>query len=111
MKPIHTAPPRIQRLLMRMSRYNVQLEYIKGMTNVIADALSRMTLNNNNSSTPHNDTMSIDEVLCSTSIEKIGQETSKDVTLQHLKRTITYGWLKTRRECSNDLHMFWNYRD
>ena len=117
MKPIHTASPRIQRLLLRMSRYNVKLEYIQGKTNVIADALSRMTLNNNNSSTPHNDTISIDEVLCSnvqistTGIEKIRQETSKYVTLQHLKRIITYGWPETRRDCSKNLHMFWNYRD
>ena len=94
MKPIHTASPRIQHLLLRISRYNVKLEYIKGKTNVIANALSRMTLNNNNSSTPHNATIPIDEVLCSnvqistTGIEKIRQETSKDVTLQHLKRII-----------------------
>ena len=104
MKPIHTASPIIQRLLLRMSRYNVQLEYIQGKTSVIEDALSRMTLNNNNSSTPHNDTIPIDEVLCSnvqistTGIEKIRQETSKYVTQQHLKRMITYGWPETREE-------------
>ena len=40
MKPIHTASPRIQCLLRRMSLYNVKLEYIQGKTNVIADALS-----------------------------------------------------------------------
>ena len=117
MKPIHTASPRIQRLFLRMSRFNVKLEYIEGKTNVIADALSRMTLNNNNSSTPHYDTISIDEVLCSniqistTGIDKIRQETSKNVTLQHLKRIITYGWPETRRDCSKNLHIFWNYRD
>ena len=80
-----------------MSRYNVKLEYIHGKTNVISDALSRMALNNNNSTTPHYDTISIDEVLCSnvqistTGNEIIRQETLKDVTLQHLKRIITYG--------------------
>ena len=49
--------------------------------------------------------------ISTTSIEKIRQETSKDISLQHLKRIITYGWPKTRRECSKNLHMFWNYRD
>ena len=100
-----------------MSRYNVKLEYIQGKTNVIADTLSRMTLNNNISSASHNDTISIVEVLCSnvqistTGIEKIQQETSKDVTLQHLKRIITYGWPETQRDCLKNLHMFWNYRN
>ena len=117
LKPIHTTSPRIQRLLLRMSWYIVKLEYIQGKTNVIADALSRMTLNNNNSSTPHYDTISIDEVLCSnvqistTSIDKIRQKTSKGVPLQHLKRIITYGWPETRRDCSKNIHIFWNYRD
>ena len=112
MKPIHTASPRILRLLMRMSRYNVKLKCIQGKTNVITDVLSRMTLNNSNSSTHHNDTISVEEVLCSnvqistTGIQKIRQETSKDV--KHLKSISTYGWPETRRECSNYLHMFWN---
>ena len=94
LKPIHTASPIIQRLLLRMSRYNAKLEYIQGRTNVIADALIRMTLNNNKSCTPRYDTISIDEVLCSnvqistTGIDKIRQETSKDVTLQHLKHSL-----------------------
>ena len=116
MKPIHTASTRIHRLLLRISRHNVKLEYIKDKTSVIADALSRMTMNNNNSSTPYNDNISIDEVcsnvqISTTGLEKIRQETSKDVTLQHLKHIINYGWPETRRECSKDLHMFWNYRD
>ena len=38
----------------------------------------------------------------SVSIEKIRQEGSKDVTLQHFKRIITYGCPETRRECSKD---------
>ena len=82
MKPIHTASPKIHRLLLRISSHNVKLEYIKDKTSVIADALSRMTMNNNNSSTPYNDNISIDEVcsnvqISTTGLEKIRQETSK----------------------------------
>ena len=69
---------------------------------IVLPQKSIMTPNKNNSSIPHNDTISIDEVLCShvqistTAIEKIRQQTSKDVTLQHLKRIITDVWLETR---------------
>ena len=40
MKPIHTASLKIPRLLLRMSRNDIKLEYIQGKINVIADALS-----------------------------------------------------------------------
>ena len=64
-KSIHTASPRIQRLLLRMSQYSVTLEYIKGKTNVIADALSRNTLPAIYTTLPLQEDISIDEVLCS----------------------------------------------
>ena len=42
-KSITSASPRLQRLLLRMSKYNVDLRYIQGKKNVIADALSRVS--------------------------------------------------------------------
>lgn len=41
-KSIPSASPRLQRLLLKMSKYNVEMRYIQGKTNVIADALSRV---------------------------------------------------------------------
>ena len=35
--------PRLQRLLLRLSQYDVNIEYLKGKDNVIADALSRVS--------------------------------------------------------------------
>lgn len=43
-KLIATASPRLQRLLLRLARYEIQLEYIRGKDNSIADALSRVDL-------------------------------------------------------------------
>ena len=41
-KSMTSASPRLQRLLLRMSKYDVDLRYIEGKRNVIADALSRV---------------------------------------------------------------------
>ena len=42
-KTIMSASPRLQRLLLKMAKYDVEIRYIQGKTNVIADALSRVS--------------------------------------------------------------------
>ena len=42
-KTIVTSSPRLQRLLLRLAQYDVNIEYLRGKENVIADALSRVT--------------------------------------------------------------------
>ena len=42
-KTIATSSPRLQRLLLRLAHYDVNIEYLRGRENVIADALSRVT--------------------------------------------------------------------
>ena len=42
-KTIATSSPRLQRLLLRLAQYDVNIEYLRGKENVIADALSRVT--------------------------------------------------------------------
>ena len=47
MKPLLKVPPRIQRFLLRLQRYDFQIEYAPGKTVVVADTLSRAFLPNN----------------------------------------------------------------
>ena len=49
MKNINKAPPRIQRFMMRLQRYDSQMEYAPGRTIVAADTLSRAYLANEES--------------------------------------------------------------
>ena len=49
-KSIVSASPRLQRLLLRLAHYDINIEYLHGKENVIADALSRVCpLQSNNS--------------------------------------------------------------
>ena len=43
-KPLHQAPARLQRMLMRLQRYNFTLQYRRGTSLHIADTLSRAAL-------------------------------------------------------------------
>ena len=42
-KYIATASPKLQRLLLRLAHYEVDIKYLKGKSNVIADALSQVS--------------------------------------------------------------------
>ena len=49
-KSIVSASPRLQRLLLRLAHYDINIEFLQGKENVIADALSRACpLQSNNS--------------------------------------------------------------
>ena len=49
--------------------------------------------------------------VCSTEIELIHEETSKDPTLTLLRHYIHMGWPIDRRMLPQELHTFWNYRE
>lgn len=42
-RAITSASPRLQRLLLKMGKYGVEIRYIQGKTNVTADAISRVS--------------------------------------------------------------------
>ena len=40
-KPLHAAPKRLQRMLLRLQKYNLHVQYLPGSKMLIADTLSR----------------------------------------------------------------------
>ena len=44
LKPLHAAPQRLQRILLRLQKYNIVLRYMKGCDMFLVDTLSRAYL-------------------------------------------------------------------
>ena len=113
-KHVATAPPRISRMMLRIQKYDVQIQYVPGKDVPVADALSRI-------SSCHGDNVpgldiTVHEVLLNlnvspTRVPQIQEETTKDTTLSVLSKIITEGWPERRAECPTYLHPYWNYRD
>ncbi|CAC5379297.1 unnamed protein product [Mytilus coruscus] len=107
-KPLYHAPKRLQRMFLRLQRYDIELKYKQDKYMYIADTLSRAYLRN----TDGNESKTQDEILLAISKERqklIAQSTQQDKTLQQLIKTIENGWNNSQHP--SELDPFYNVRD
>ena len=99
-KPLHRAPKRLQRMLLRIQIYSIYLGYTKGSTMYLADALSRAYLPYDGSQTIASEVESInmtqDACLKPFTIQEIKRHTAKDESLLELIKVIKAGWPETK---------------
>lgn len=89
-KALRSAPPRLQRMLLRLQGYNVEVKYRPGPEMLIPDALSRQPV----AQDQHID-LDLRVQFVQFSQEKLNliqQETASDQVLAELKEIIIHGW-------------------
>ena len=97
-RALSKSPPRIQRFLLRLQRYNFQLHYVPGNQLLVADILSRLPFPDNTSEIKSNETnYFVHSVIksCQISEDRLQQiitETQKDNILQSVVLQIQNGW-------------------
>ena len=118
-KPLSMAPPRLQRMLLRLQRYDFTAKYKPGKEMVLADTLSRAFIpeikldasHMENEVEYHAHSVLHRMPVSANKMEKIREETSKDPTMMILLNMIHRGWPQSRRQTPVEIHEFWNYRD
>ena len=121
-KPLRSAPPRLQRLLIKFQGYDCDVRYKPGKEMIISDTLSRMP--NPNKTEDVQVDINVEEICADiddSSIdliffgqkkrEELQQETWRDPTLRSLLQVVTNGWPDTIREVPTEVRTFWPYRD
>ena len=114
-KPIASAPPRLQRLLVKIQGYDYSVKYRPGKEMVVLDALSRLP-NPTNTAEVELD-MRVDEVSFNLiNFSQTKQQTLRDETrncpmLSALSEVIFQGWPEKMRDLPRELRSFWSYRD
>ena len=96
-KNLNEMSPRIQRLMMKMQRYDFELIYTPGKHLVLADALSRATTGDSVSATDediqcHVNMVSATLPVSDTKSRQIAEATAKDAELQHVMQNMDEGW-------------------
>ncbi|XP_061180813.1 uncharacterized protein K02A2.6-like [Saccostrea echinata] len=95
-KPLYKTPKRLQSMLLRMQKYEVNLKYRPGKNMELADTLSRAYLPNEKPSKAESAVEAINMLqflpIAPNRLKDIQDETAKDNTLQNLGSSIRNGW-------------------
>lgn len=118
-KPLATAPKRLQRLLLRLQHYDVEIKYTPGRQMYLADTLSRAYLDTtgdeSSRSEVEKEVESIHAVdylaISEPQLQEIKTETEKDSTLRSLKDVILRGWPDARNAVPANVQPYFNFRD
>ena len=115
-KPLVSAPPRLQRMMLQLSQYDLELTHKPGKDIPLADTLSRKFLSDSYPELSDGMDARIHSVLSSMPIsdqklKQIQSLTLSDPQCTTLSEVVLNGWPDRRADCPPELHDFWNYRD
>ena len=109
-KPISSAPPLLQRMMVRRQGYNFTMTHRPGSENQLADGLLRFP-------SPHNTAvidldLRVELVRFSTDrIDQLKRDTALDPMLNRLKEIIIEGWPENINQLPTVLRSYWSLRD
>lgn len=109
-KPISSAPPRLQRILLDIAPYSPNVVYIKGETMYIADTLSRDCDNSEPSITEEFEVLAF-LAMSENAANRMRKASELDETHQQLRKVIQEGWPEKQEDVTNRVKPFWNFRD
>ncbi|KAI5718308.1 hypothetical protein M8J77_019339 [Diaphorina citri] len=123
-KPLAQVPARIQRMMLKIQAYDLEVKYVPGKYLYLADMLSRAPLSLEETSLDNDEIIDIDhDVICqvdlvhknvcfsSEKLAKLKEETGRDVCLSKLKVVVKEGWPQDKKLVDPELVPFWNFRD
>ena len=110
LKNLMAAPPRLQRMLLRIQHYDITIKYRPGKELLLADGLSRLP-NPRSREEIDLDVMVSMVQFSNNKILELRRETDTDTILRDLQEVIIRGWPKTRADIPIILRPFWCYRD
>ena len=110
LKNLHAAPPRLERMLLRLQNYDVAIRYRPGKTLLLADGLSRLI--QDRPDPPIQLDVRVNLVQFSSErVKQLREETARDPVLAPLRDILVSGWPDTERKLPKLLKPYWSYRD
>ena len=110
-KPIHAAPMRIQKMMLKLQPYEFELIYVSGKNIGLADCLSRIPQPGTIDQLIEDDLMVCTvETTAHSNQEVIARATREDEDLQMVMEAIKRGWPEKRLTAHPRTAAYWEYR-
>ena len=114
-KPLNSAPKRLQRMLLRLQKYNLKVKYKRGKEMFLADTLSRAHLSEVSTCEYSADWEEIDQTstlaVTEEQLKALQQASGEDHVLAQLRDTVQQGWPNNKSEVPETLHAYYDFRD
>jgi len=123
-KPLTSAPPRLQRLLIKVQGYDFDIIYKPGTKMILSDTLSRLPNRAKTDEIPLDlqvDSITLDDLEVPQNIalvnfgatrqDELQRETVNDPTLSTVKQLIVSGWPDSIKEVPETARPYWTFRD
>ena len=115
-KPLIKAPLRLQRMLLRLQKYNFELKFKPGKELIVADMLSRAYLPDSESSTENEIEQYVHAIIenmpvSDEKLSEIKEQTLHDTDLQELQQVIMRGWPNNKANLECKVQEYWDSRD
>ena len=109
-KPLATAPLRLQAMMAKVSGYDLKVEYLPGKKQVLADTLSRASLNE---VPPEEEEIQVNMLerisISERKYAELQQNTANE--LHELYAMIQAGWPDTKQRVPHGIRQYWDTRD
>ena len=116
-KSLHKVPPRLQRMLLKLQKYELSVNYVKGKDLHIADTLSRAQLSDSSTDESESEELELPvhtmiQNLPVSDVKKIQLQnaTENDEQMQQLSRMIKTGWPANIVNVPRILHDYWKIK-
>ena len=115
-KPLSQAPPRLQRMMLQIQPYDLEVHYIRGKDIPVADALSRLHTSEESDDFQNEIEFHVNSFVkhipvSDTKMEQIRKENQRDPVMQTLIKVIQEGWPVVRKSCPRPVIPYWNFRE
>ena len=112
-KPLSEAPPRLQRMLLKIQQYNYKIIYQPGRTIPVPDCLSRLIDTSRQDPEVPGMHIKVHEIALTaeSKISLIREQLKLDETLCNLRDFIVNGWPESKSEIPASLLCYWSFRD
>ena len=111
-KPLAAAPPRLQRMILQLQKYDFTITHCPCKDMPFADTLSRKCLTYKDISLSEGMDMQVHTVysnlpVSDTKLKEIQAEAETDSQLAQLRKVLQDGWPEERRKCPHSVSEFW----